>query len=65
MRGRDGPDKPPPEPAPAARRRGFSRRVLDGLEAVELLVQAGRLVWWLLRGLWLAAGAIVRLFGDR
>jgi len=39
--------------------------LLDGLEAVELLVQAGRLLWWLLRGLWLLAGAIVRLFGDR
>lgn len=65
MGGKDGRDEPPIEAEPAFRRPGLFRRLLDGLEAVELLVQAGRLLWWLLRGLWLLAGAIVRLFGDR
>ncbi|MEE7504936.1 hypothetical protein [Methylobacterium mesophilicum] len=65
MRGAEGRDEPPTEAGRASRRPGLFRRLLDGLEAVELLVQGGRLIWWLLRGLWLAAGAIVRLFGDR
>lgn len=65
MGGKDGRDEPPIEAEPASRRPGLFRRLLDGLEAVELLVQVGRLLWWLLRGLWLLAGAIVRLFGDR
>ncbi|MEE7446500.1 hypothetical protein MRF4_00850 [Methylobacterium radiotolerans] len=65
MRGKDGQDDPSGEAAPARRRPGLSRRLLKGLEAIEALVQLGRLLWWLLRGLWLAAGAIVRLFGDR
>lgn len=65
MRGKDGQDDPPREAGPARRRPCLSRRLLKGLEAIEVLVQLGRLLWWLLRGLWLAAGAIVRLFGDR
>lgn len=65
MGGKDGRDEPPIEAEPASSRPGLFRRLVDGLEAVELLVQVGRLLWWLLRGLWLLAGAIVRLFGDR
>ncbi|RUP12385.1 MAG: hypothetical protein EKK43_22000 [Methylobacterium sp.] len=53
------------EAEPASRRPGRLRRLVALLEGIELLVQAVRLVGWLLRGLWLAAGALVRAFGDR
>jgi hypothetical protein len=65
MGGSESHDKPPIQVEPASRRPGRWRRLFDILEGLELLVQAGRLLWLLLRGLWLAAGAIVRFFGDR